>query len=253
MMSNNKQIYSTLEFEDWAYKELLLDEEKYLIENHLDRSGKTLEAGTGGGRILLEMNQMGFTSLCGYDYVPDLIEQAKQRDSSGSICFEVGDATNLKYGDNDFNQIVYLQQILCFIEDSEARLKALKEAYRILEKGGTALFSFLSFHARTSSAVYSVYLMYLRGLRSWRGSTRSLQYLPWLKHGGKINWSAFLDREPYVYWYKLEEADRLLKEVNFEVVAVGSDFQLRQGKIHKSIETLVKEPIEGMLYFVCKK
>ncbi|MCU0543789.1 MAG: hypothetical protein MUE44_16675 [Oscillatoriaceae cyanobacterium Prado104] len=149
-------------------------------------------------------------------------------------------------------------QILCFIEDSAARLKALQEAYRILEKGGTALFSFLSFNARTSSAVYSLYLTYLRILRSSIGSKRSLQYLPWLKHGGKINRAAFLDRAPYVYWYKLEEADRLLRAVNFEVVAVGSDFQLKQGNIHKSIETLIKEPIikepiAGMLYFVCKK
>lgn len=252
-MSDNKQVYSTVEFEEWAYKEQLLDAEKFLIENYLNRSGKTLEAGTGGGRILLEMQQMGFTSLCGYDYVPELIEQAKKRDASGSIRFEVGDATSLNYGDNEFAQIVYLQQIICLIEDSEDRLKALKEAYRILNKGGTALFSFLSFDARKSSAMYSLFLMYLDMVRNLRGSDRTIQYLPWLKQGGKINWSAFLDRAPYVYWYKLEEADRLLREVNFEVVAVGSDLQLKQGKIHNSIETLVKEPIAGMLYFVCKK
>lgn len=252
-MSDNKQVYSTVEFEDWAYKELLIDEEKHLIENYLDPSGKTLEAGTGGGRILLEMKKMGFTSLYGYDYVPDLIEQAKQKDPSRNICFEVQDATSLNYGDNDFTQIVYLQQIICFIEDSEARLKALKEAYRILNKGGTALFSFLSFDARKSSAMYSVFLMYLGMLRNLRGSPRTIQYLPWLKHGGKINWSAFFDGEPYVYWYKLEEIDQFLREVNFEIVAVGSDRQIREGKMHQSIETLIKEPIAGMLYFVCKK
>ena len=252
-MNDNKQVYSTVEFEDWAYKEFLIDEEKHLIENYLYPSGKTLEAGTGGGRILLEMKKMGFTSLYGYDYVPDLIEQAKQKDLSGNICFEVQDATSLNYGDNDFTQIVYLQQIICFIEDSEARLKALKEAYRILNKGGTALFSFLSFDARKNSAMYSIFLMYLGMLRNLRGSPRTIQYLPWLKHGGKINWSAFFDREPYVYWYKLEEIDRFLREVNFEIVAVGSDRQIREGKMHRSIETLIKEPIAGMLYFVCKK
>lgn len=252
-MSDNKEVYSTVAFEEWAYKKRLLPHEKYLLENYLDKRAKTLEAGTAGGRILLEMKKIGFTSLYGYDYVPEFIEQARQKDSSGSIYFEVEDATRLNYKDNDFDQIIYLQQIISSIDDAEARLKALKEAYRILKNEGTALFSFLSFDARKSSVMYSLFLMYLGMFRNLRGSNRTIQYLPWLKHGGKVNLSALVDREPYVYWYKVEEVYQLLREVNFEVVAIGSDFQIKQGKMHQSIETLVKEPIAGMLYFVCKK
>ena len=56
-MKNNKAIYSTVEFDSWAFREGLIDTERFLIEQYLDKEGKTLEAGTGGGRILLEMKK----------------------------------------------------------------------------------------------------------------------------------------------------------------------------------------------------
>jgi ubiquinone/menaquinone biosynthesis C-methylase UbiE len=250
---NNKEVYSTIEFDTYANRENLNVSEKYLIGKFLNKNEKTLEAGTGGGRILLEMRGLGFTSLYGFDYVPELIERAKQKDRSQSICFEVQDATNLNYQSCYFDQILYLDQIISSIEDEGNRLQTFKEAYRILKTGGTALFSFLSFEARSSSLFYVPYLVYLSLIRKLRGSNRSLQYLPWLKHGGKINWSALIDAEPYVYWYKTKEVDQILKEIGFEVVAIGSKTQMEQEKMHSSVETLVNEPITGMLTFVCKK
>ena len=252
-LKSNKEVYSTVEFDTYASREKLNILENYLIEKFLDKTGKTLEAGTGGGRILLEMRELGFTSLYGFDYVPELIERAKQRDNSQNISFEVQDATNLNYENCYFDQILYLDQIISSIEDEKNRLQTFKEAYRILKTGGTALFSFLSFEARSNSMFYIPYFVYLSLIRKLRGSNRSLQYLPWLKHGGKINWFALIDAEPYVYWYKTKEVAQILKEIGFEVVAIGSKNQIEQEKMHSSVETLVNEPITGMLTFVCKK
>lgn len=133
-MANNKEVYSTVDFDYWAYRQNLSQHEKFLLETYLDKEGKTVEAGTAGGRIVLEMQKLGFTSLYGFDYVPEFIEQAKHRDPTNSISFTVGDATALNYDDGFFEQIVYLQQIICCIEDDLGRLNALKEAYRILKK-----------------------------------------------------------------------------------------------------------------------
>lgn len=252
-MSTNKEVYSTVDFDYWAYKEGLLPPEKALINKYLDKEGKTLEAGTAGGRILLQMEKLGFTSLYGFDYVPGLIEQAKERDTNHSISFTVEDASSLNYDDCCFDQIIYLQQIICLIEDEAARLKAIKEAYRVLKIGGIALFSFLNFDARIRSAMYLPYLAYLRLLRKLRRSNCSIQYLPWLKLGGKFNFSSLIDKEPYVYWYEIEEIYRILKEMKFEVIAIASDYQISQGRMHTSPEKLVKEPLKGMLYVVCKK
>jgi SAM-dependent methyltransferase len=251
-MPNNEEIYSTLEF-GWVYKKGLVPTEKYLIENYLDKRGKTLEAGTGGGRILLEMKNLGFTSLYGFDYLPQFVEVAKQRDTSHNISFEIQDATRLNYNDCSFDQILYLQQIMCMIEDDLGRLNAFKEAYRILKIGGIAIFAFLNFDVRIRSATYQPYLGYISVLRKLLKSNRSMQYLPWLKLGGKPNFAALLDRGPYIYWYKLQEVYHILREVNFEVVAIGSEYQINQKRMHVSLETLTNEPVKGELYVVCKK
>ncbi|MEG5031434.1 class I SAM-dependent methyltransferase [Microcoleus sp. AT3-D2] len=249
---NNKEVYSTVEFEVWADKKGLNEAENYLILKYLKKNKKTVEAGTAAGRILLEMKDLGFQYLYGYDYVPEFIEQAKQREASQSISFEVQDATDLSYESSGFEQIIYLQQIVCFIEEEEKRLKALREAYRILKKDGTALFSFLNFESRIKSP-FVVYLAYLSMLRRFSGANRSIQYIPWLKLGGKYNFLALLDRGPYPYWYKVQEAHQILTQVGFKIVAVGSSYQIAQGKMCDDIESLKQELIAGMLYFVCKK
>ncbi|MFB2836044.1 class I SAM-dependent methyltransferase [Floridanema evergladense] len=251
--SPNKEVYRTQEFSRWAYGNGLLPEEEYLIANYLDPSKKTVEAGTGGGRILLAMSKLGFTSLYGFDYLPEFIEVAKQRDVDRNIDFQVQDATQLNYEDCSFEQILYLGQMVSSIDDELGRLKALKEAYRILNIGGTALFSFLSFESRISSVLYRPYVEYIRLLRKLRGSNRSIQYLPWLRFENRPNLAALFDGGAHVYWYKFQEAYQFLKDVNFDVVAYGSRYQLSQGVIHESLAKISNEPIRGMLYFVCKK
>jgi hypothetical protein len=90
-------------------------------------------------------------------------------------------------------------------------------------------------------------------LRRLSGSNRSIQYIPWLKLGGKVNFLALLDRGPYPYWYKIQEAQQLLTQAGFKIVGVGSSYQIGQGKMYDNIESLKNQPIAGMLYFVCKK
>ncbi|MEG4247886.1 class I SAM-dependent methyltransferase [Microcoleus sp. Pol10D4] len=248
---NNKEVYSTVEFDLWADKKSLTEDEKYLIVKYLKKNEKTVEAGTAAGRILWEMKDLGFQELYGYDYVPEFIEQAKQRDRSQIISFEE-DATDLSYENSGFEQITYLQQIVCFIEEEEKRLKALTEAYRILKNGGTAVFSFLSFESRIKSP-FVFYLAYLSMLRRLSGSNRSIQYIPWLKLGGKYNFLALLDRGPYPYWYKVQEAHQILTQVGFKIISVGSSYQIGKGKMCDDIESLKHELMAGMLYFVCKK
>lgn len=254
-MISSQEIFASKEFDVWAYREGLSVEEKYLIEKYLHKEQKTIEARTGGGRILLEMKKLGFKFLQGYDFLPEFIELAKKKDPSNSICFEVENAINLSYEDCSFEQIIYLQQMICSIEEEEDRLKAIEEAYRILKTGGTALFSFLSFDARYKLPMYIPYLAYLLILRSVLGKQHSIQELPYLNHNSKPNFSALLDRRPYLYWYTIQEAYQVLKKVGFEIVAMGSSYQINQRKMHTSLETLKNQPIKGGqgLYFVCAK
>lgn len=251
--NSNKEVHSGIEFEIWANAKGLLGEERYLIEKYLKPDLKTVEAGTNGGRIVFQMKNMGYSDLYGFDYIPELIDVAIARDVDRQINFAVGDAIELTYADSYFDQIIYLQQIVCLIENAADRLKALQESYRILKSGGTGLFSVLCFETRSSGSIYSAYLTYLKTIRKLRGDDRNIQYLPWLKLGGKLNPKAISDRSPYVYWYRVEEICQLLRSVGFEIVSMGSDLQVQQNSLKTDARELLAEDLSGMLYIVVKK
>ena len=253
--NTNKELFhgDGVEFTTWLDLQTLFPEEIYLIQKYLQPNLKTVEAGTNGGRILLRMQEMGFTNLAGFDYVPELIEQAIDRDPQRQIDFQVQDAIGLSYPDNSFDQIIYLQQITCVIESAADRFKAIQEAYRILATGGTGLFSFLSFESRSAGFIYASFLTYIRTLRKLRGDNRSIQNLPWLKLGGKFNPRSLVDRHPYTYWYRVSEIYEILQSVGFEIVGIGTNPQISADDLKATDRQLLAEQISGMLYVVVKK
>ncbi|NJR32378.1 MAG: methyltransferase domain-containing protein [Chamaesiphon sp. CSU_1_12] len=184
------------------------------------------------------------------------IDRAIERDPNRTIDFQVSDAIELAYPNNSFDRIIYriiyLQQIICLIETSVARLKALQESYRILKPGGTGLFSFLNFESRSSQKIYSSYLTYLKLIRKLRGDDRSIQDLPWLKLGGKFNPNAIFDRSPYTYWYRVTEICDLLRSVGFKIVALGTETQIQADRLVTDERELTARDLVGMLYVAVK-
>lgn len=252
--TTNKDLYSGREFLTWLGKQNLITFEEYLITKYLNPNLRTVDAGTNGGRIAQGMRGLGFTALAGFDYIPELIEQAIIRDPSRTIDFQVQDATGLAYPDHSFDQIVYLQQILCTMESAADRLNAVKESYRILKPDGIGLFSVLSFESRTSGAIFASYYSYLKMLRKLRGDQLSLQYSPWLRSAGKLNFEAMiLDQAPYSYWYRVSEAYELLKSVGFKIVSLGTEHQIITDQMKTTDRELLTEQISGPLYLVVKK
>src|SRR5687767_9768929 len=107
----------TREFDRWAYgNNDVQSEEALMLERYLDPELRVLEGGTGAGRLVRFLKARGFRSLAGFDFVPALVDVARQRDESGEIAFHVQDATKLDFADGQFDQAVYLQNILCGLE-----------------------------------------------------------------------------------------------------------------------------------------
>ncbi|MEP0847023.1 MAG: class I SAM-dependent methyltransferase [Phycisphaerae bacterium] len=251
---DNKEVFATAEFDRWADRESLDGAERLIFERYFDPARKTIEAGTGGGRIVLALRDMGYRNLHGFDFVPGFIERARQRDRNGTITFEVQDATRLPYPDGSFEQGIWLQQILSLIPTSEGRMEAAREAHRILTSGAPAAFSFMSFEARSSSLSYGLYLKYLRLFRMARGSSRSIQSIPWMRLRNKFNWPCLLDRGPYVYWYRATEAYNFLRDAGFEVLGIGCSVQMMErGLFHETPDAFRDHAIRGALYIACRK
>jgi ubiquinone/menaquinone biosynthesis C-methylase UbiE len=252
-MHDHRTVFGTVERSYWAEAEGLKPDERALIERYLDRDASTLEAGTGGGRILGEMRELGFTSLAGFDFVPELIAEARRAYPSGEIGFDVQDATRLTYPDASFDQVIYLQQLLSSIEDAGDRGRVLAEAFRILKPRGTALFSVLPFEVRARSARHRPYLLYLRALRRVRGASRPDQLLPRLRMRGRPSAGALRDAGPHVYWYRAEEIERELKAARFEIVAIGTTPQAVSGEMPARARDLGTADLAGTLYVACRK
>lgn len=253
MEDRHRTVFGTVERQYWTEAAGLKPDERALIERYLDRSGDTLEAGSGGGRILAEMRRLGFTSLAGFDFVPELVAEARRADPTGETRFDVQDARRLGYPDASFDQVLYLQQLLSSIETAADRRRVVSEALRVLRPGGVALFSVLPFEVRRRSAPMRPYLGYLRLLRRVRGSDRPGQLLPRMRMRGRPTAAALLDRGPHVYWYRADEAEHELGDAGFEVVAIGTTPQAIAGNMPKSANGLPPKRLEGTLYLACRR
>lgn len=253
MNDDQRAFYSEVERDYWASAHGSKPDEATILERYLDPSRATVEAGTGNGRMLFQLRRRGFRELAGFDFIPELIEAARATDGAEDIDFQVADARSLPYPDARFGQAIYLSQIPSLFESAADRAAVLAEAHRILEPGGRALFSFLSYDVRQADRKLRPFLLYLGALRRARRSDRDRRLLPRLRTSGRLALGALRDEGPHTYWFENSEAEAALRDAGFEVEAIGTTPQVIAGRMATSAARLAGEPLEGTLYAVCRK
>jgi len=236
---NNHTVYANEELASWTGRTGLLEQESYLIEKYLRNNGRLIEAGTGGGRIAVEIEKrFSRLNILAFDFVEEMIASAKKK--SSTIDFRVMDASDLSsLKDESFDFAVYLQQIVSLVPEALIP-KVLEEAYRILKMDGVVIFSFLYYEGRKINPLLSFMVNTVRFLR---GEEREQQRLPWLKLGGKINLKLFCKGQATTYWFHENEIRGVLERSGFEILEVATSKQLQQSAAIS----------EGMLYVVCRK
>lgn len=250
-MKTTESVFREFEFNLWAQRVKLETGERYMISRYLDPQKSTLEAGAGGGRILLAMQSMGFDQLNGFDFLPEFIEVARQRDKTRKINYQVQDGRNLNYPNNSFDQLVYLQQLISLISDKNDRQKMVAEAYRVLKPGGLIIVNVLCLRSRRG--LYTLLLFWLKCLRIILNKNLSIQNQPWLRLKDKPNFRALFDLGPYIYWFNESEAVELFKSAGFVIEALGSDAQIKNQGLFSTLSVPDCEPFSGSLYLVCRK
>jgi SAM-dependent methyltransferase len=176
-LHETQSLYEAAERGDLGYYE-------DIFLKHLPREGKILEAGCGLGQIVIALRARGF-EVEGVDYATQTIQELQRRFPQNP--FRVGDVTKLEAPDGFYSGYISLG-VMEHLEDGPNLF--LKEARRVLKKGGIACISV-------------PYLNFLRRLKAALGFYR-----------GEENKLPF-----YQYAYSSLEFSQILKLAGFEIVA----------------------------------
>ena len=217
--------------------------EETLVRRCLTPRPRTLEAGTGDGRIVAALAQRGFADLHGFDVAAADMEAARRRDTSGVAQLTVQDPTRLTYDDGRFGQVLYLRDLLCLLEDAGDRARALQEAWRVTAPGGVAIFGFLCEEARATARPARRYERSLAAVRRAFGRAPDRA-----RHDAARD-----DRRPGAHWWRIDEAVGLLAGAGFAIEGAGSTAQLERGELLDRPEQLDAGTAEGRLYVVCTR
>ena len=76
---------------------------KYALQTVHSKNGSILEAGCGAGRILRYFHDLDY-DITGFDFIEVAVEKLRKADNTLKV--EVGDITNLNYGDEEFRYLL---------------------------------------------------------------------------------------------------------------------------------------------------
>lgn len=120
----------------------LVPYEGYYVDRYLDPRARTLDVGTGGGRVAFGLeHQWHFADITAVDFVEEFVQVASERATAlrSPIRFLVGNALELPLANESFAQVISYGVLLSHFPRRALRLQVLAEMRRVLKPGGVLL------------------------------------------------------------------------------------------------------------------
>lgn len=111
--------------------------EAAVVRQHLPANGVVLVLGCGAGREAFALEERGY-SVTGADVASALMEVARAlaRERDSAVRFELVDGHTLPFGEATFDAVTLWSQLLGNVPGATGRLSLLREARRVLRRGG---------------------------------------------------------------------------------------------------------------------
>ncbi|MEI7719408.1 MAG: class I SAM-dependent methyltransferase [archaeon] len=177
-----------------------------VVEFLSDKSGKILDLGCGSGRNFSAMSKD--VELYAVDFSEEMLVHAKEKAEKLGLKadFVHSYSGKLKFKDNFFDSIICVAVLHC-IPTKEERVNTIKEIYRTLKKG--------------SSALISVW-----GKNSPRLKNKGKEcYVSWTVKNDKESRKGEkeIKQERYTYVYDLEELQKEVLDAGFEIESIWEE------------------------------
>jgi ubiquinone/menaquinone biosynthesis C-methylase UbiE len=188
------------------------DSEEYAFKKYLKHSDEILDLGCGTGRTTFPLYLNGYQNIIGVDLTPEMIAEANRLNEhfNTTIYFSVGDATNLKFENSQFDAVIFSFNGIMSIPGQNKRDLALEEINRVLKKEGVFIFTS---HDRAKEPQF--FSFWEEELKKWE---EGIQNPRLHEFGDLITESKNETREIYIHIPEMEEVQEWLQKFDFEVI-----------------------------------
>jgi len=186
--------------------------EEYVIDKYFDKDKSILDIGCGAGRTTFNLYEMGYKNIIGLDLTPEMISAAKtiNKEKKTDIEFIVGDAVELKFEDNSFEQALFSFNGLMQIPEKKNRIRALKEIKRVLTKNGIFIFTT---HDRENNDNFKEF--WEKEEKIWEAGNQDKRIY---EYGDKILPSDNDDRDLFIHFPNREEIIECIEETGWKLI-----------------------------------